>query len=497
MRRLLLGACSFTTLVLAAAVAPGCGDENDSTFNDGSSGSSGGDGDGGCAGFGCTNQDGGKPGCVGLACNQHDCTGTTKTTVTGKVFDPAGKVPLYNVVVYVPNVNPAPITLGLGPACDRCDGTVSGSQIAITLTDATGSFKLENVPADVDFPIVMQIGKWRRQVVIPKVAPCQTAAVDAGITRLPRNRTEGDIPRIALTTGSANPLECLLRKVGLDDTEFGGKGSESRVHLYAGGSTDDGTPPGPDKATTSFKTGSAFPPATGLWANPAELKKYDIVLLSCEGGEHPETKAAPALQGLYDYANAGGRVFTSHYHHYWLSNSPVADVKGIASWTNDFTCTSGACQFVPEPAKDVKVAGTINEGFPKGQAMKAWLKNTDSLTESGDRLPLFEMRHNVNAVTPNKALSWITVNNPAQGAANKLAHEYVSFNTPVGAADDKVCGRVVYSDLHVGAGDTPGAAFPDECKTKDLTPQQKALEFMLFDLSSCIQKDDQAPSVPK
>jgi hypothetical protein len=107
-------------------------------------------------------------------------------------------------------------------------------------------------------------------------------------------------------------------------------------------------------------------------------------------------------------------------------------------------------------------------------------------------LPIYETRANVDAVGTN-ALNWIQVLNPNNG--NLPAVQYMSFNTPVGAADSAVCGRVVFSDLHVGAGDTTSTPFPDGCITKDLTPQQRALEFMLFDLSSCVQNDSQAPQV--
>ena len=485
MRRFVLAACAIAAPLALSAFAQGCGDDGGSKF-----GSSGGDGaDGGrCVGFGCNeDNEGGKPGCQGLACKQVECAGGGKTTLTGRVFDPAGKVPLYNVVVYVPNGEPAPITAGLGPTCDRCAGNVSGNPIALTATDANGDFRLEDVPADTDFPLVIQIGKWRRRVTIPKVAACQSVAADAGLTRLPKNRTEGDIPRIALTTGSADPLECLLRKIGLDDSEFGTAGAEARVHLYTGGST------APASATSSFSAGGAFGQATALWGSVDELKKYDIVMLSCEGGEVEASKPEAARQALYDYAKVGGRVFTSHYHHYWFSNSPVPEVKALASWTNDFTCQDG-CTFEAEPAANVIVNATVNTTFAKGAAMKDWLKSTQSLTGPGDTLPIQEARHNVNAVTAN-ALSWMTIQNPA--ASNKVAHEYITFNTPVGAADDQVCGRVVYSDLHVGAGDATGAPFPTGCTTPDLTPQQKALEFMLFDLSSCIQKDDKPPVLPK
>ncbi|AKU96530.1 Tryptophan synthase alpha chain [Labilithrix luteola] len=496
MRRLLLGALTTTCFVVIASTSPGCGsDESSSEFPGGNKdpGTNGRE----CAGLVCPPDGGGKIDCVGFECQQTTCENGGTTSVSGTVFDPAGKVPIYNATVYVPNADLTPFADGAN-TCDRCDAQVSGKPIAITATDTSGKFKLENVPVGENVPLVIQIGKWRRKVTLPSVARCTDTPLDAGSTRLPRNRTEGDIPRIALTTGGADPLQCLLRKIGLDDSEFGTSGSDARVHLYAGGGfVQNGTKAASSKFDASVNGGAAFGSAETLWSDKAALKNYDVVLMSCEGDENETAPGAKkpdsAKQALYDYASEGGRVFASHYHEVWFRKSPVGAVKAVASWA-DPEKTPPA---VPSDPAKTAVDSTISSGFPKAVAMHDWLKNQSALG-ANDALPIVDARHNVDAVGTT-ALDWISLVN--KNAGNGTAVQYMSFNTPVGAADDAVCGRVVFSNLHVGAGseggasDDPQADFPNGCKTTELSAQQRALEFMLFDLSSCIQKDD-APIVP-
>ncbi len=400
------------------------------------------------------------------------------TSLSGKAFDPSGTLPLYNVVVYVPSETLAPIAEGA--SCDTCDGNFSGRPVAAAVTDAAGNFTiaLDDVPAAQALPLVIQVGKWRRQITVPNVAACSANSVADGEVRLPRDRSEGNLPRIAMVRGASDALECLFKKIGVADSEFTTDTGGGSMHLYA--STYGNSTAG----TSQFSNGTAMPSRDALYGSLEKLMSYDAIFLGCEGdgrGSFEDAGATPFVN-IQTYANQGGRVFGSHYHNYWVR--PDKFDFTLPAYPEVATFASSQHGF------DVDVVGEVNATFPKGAALRDWLVNVGGSTTPG-QLTIQGGEHTVDAPIPNVSTAWITTDDP-DGHADVV--QYFSFTTPVGQAE---CGRMVFSDLHVatGGGGSGKEPFPASCTTTALSAQEKALTYMLFDLSSCVQPDT-APVVP-
>ena len=394
-------------------------------------------------------------------CMQPACAGGTVTRLTGKVYDPAGKVPLPNVDVFVPNAALAPYTDG--PACDTCAMALSGAPVVRAKTDASGSFTLgdsaSDVPVGANIPLVIQVGRWRREVTIASVPACADTPVVADMARLPRNQSEGHLPKIALTTGGADALECLLRKIGISDSEFTPESGSGRVNFFAG---VDGT----NKFNATLG-GASFTSVAPWWDDVNNLRKYDMILHSCEGTERPTNKSTQARMALQQYADAGGRVFASHWHNYWFEQGP-------APWPM-------IANFSHQDDLAIPFTATIDTTFQRGADLAQWLMNVGGSTAYG-QLEIRGAQHTIDTVRVGR--QWIYSTTPR-------SVQYLDATTPFGGA---ACGRVVLSDIHVSAGggssteddSSPSLAYPDGCRTMDLSPQEKTLEFMIFDLSSCV-----------
>jgi hypothetical protein len=439
-----------------------------------------------------------------------NCPAGVHTTVSGVVYDPSFQDPLYNITVFAPKSATLP-ALPKGASCLSCDALYPpfyGSAV----TDATGHFTVSNVPPGTKVPIVVQTGKWRKEFLIPTVTKCVDNPQPDKSLRLPKNAIhgDGDLPDIAISTGKSDSLECLLLRIGVDADEWmGGPGTAGHIHIFFGNGANTATMSAPP----SYQT---------LWDKQADLMLYDVTLLSCEGGETQDGPNGPLLaadqQALLDYANAGGRVFASHFHYAWFNTGPWTAFN-LATWYRNQNALGDGMSF----PGDVYTTQLNGGPFPEGVALEQWLGVVNALTNN--QLPIYYARHNSDLLPPRGPMvtpsqPWIVLDNSVtvmvpDGVPAANAAQYFSVDTPI--TMPQKCGRVVYSDLHVSGGggatevgipyflpdypeltsSTTGGTVPGTCAMHPLTPQEKALEFMIFDLSSCLIPIGQTAKPPK
>jgi len=505
---------AFAALALVASNVSGCSSSkpNGGEPSGGGDEDSGGDGSpgtsSGCSGF-CTGgaEAGETSPCVN--CNMATCSGgTNTTTITGVVYDPAGSNPVYNVQVYVPSM-PLP-AFTQGASCQPCSALYPGSVYASAVTGTNGAFTIKNAPSGTDVPLVIQIGKWRRQFSIPTVTGCQandaTTLLNTSL-RLPSSSSEGSLPDIAISTGGADSLECLPLRMGVAAGEYvPGASTAGHIHIFTGGAS--GQPS--QGAVTSPQSPQAY---TNLWDSEHDLNVNDVVLFSCEGQPTAYLDSSNGPTNLMNYLNNGGRVFASHYHFAWFTDTNVSPANPfaaltppLATWSN-LTNDAEINDAVSFPS-DIVTTLPNGSAFPEGVALKAWLGTVNALDANG-KLDLYYARLNALVGTPNTSSQAWAALDPSVMSSDVVesgetftssATQYFSFDTPVGTGPAEQCGRAVYSDLHVSGGPGSEAApnvtpdyqngppdlVPNGCATRSLTPQEKALEFMLFDLSSCL-----------
>jgi len=288
--------------------------------------------------------------CVGLACQQQTCSGNATTSITGTVYAPNGTDPLPNVTVYIPNDVVPAFTPGV--SCPVVGAPEPGSPLVGAITDVHGNFTLIDVPVGSNILLVIVSGRWRRQLVIPSITACVGNPMPPTFAVMPQNQAQGDIPKIAIATGAVDQVECILRKVGINDSEFTDPNGSGRINLYTGSG-------GPGSALDA-----ATPNQAALMENASTLNQYDVLMLPCQGTPSNNVVAGALgtqeLANFVAFANAGGRVYSSHYSYAWMFQNPP--FNSVVNWTvNLGTYPDGLA--------------TVDTSFSAGQTLATWLQD--------------------------------------------------------------------------------------------------------------------------
>jgi hypothetical protein len=425
--------------------------------------------------------------CTGFQCNIPVCTGGKQTTITGTVYDPAGLNYIYHAQVYIPAALPLP-AIPVGAQKDVCGGGGNlPPSVAYALTGPNGQFTLTNVPASstLTFPLVVQVGKWRRQFTY-SLAGCQNNPLNMGNLLLPSTRSQGNLPHIGLVSGYTDSMECLMHRIGVASSEFCDPGAGCAVDFY--------------EQNGMKLSGGSNPNISGLLGNSATMLGDDLIMLPCEGGSeygpntangtlNPATGTSykfPASYGtnIVNYTNVGGRLFTSHWGRQWIEGGDgwwtTVPYPGVASWI-PWIWEGG-----DEPPNFV--TGQINTSFVTGVDFSTWM--TDVGGAAGGLFAISPWRVDTYNVSGSSQL-WVSDQTQicgSWGCSVNLPADF-TFNTPLNAAT--TYGRVMYTDMHLSyassqCGDTnDGCTFPKDCTTGVLSGQEKAAEFLLFDLQGC------------
>lgn len=511
--------------------------------------------------------DGSPTACVGADCEVcgaiPSCSEDQPTVLTGRVITPGQKddqtdnhVGVPNAFVYIlrtTDENDLPdFADGVptnGTACDRCGEQELGPVLVSAITDAEGRFTLRrNIPVDQDFLLVVKAGKFRRAQVwkLDSDAACSTTHLPTTMaggnpTRLPRHSDDGvavNIPRIAISTGAIDAMECVFYKMGIAASEMTRPQLDGRIHLYR----SNGAWPDQDSSSCSSANnnsnirdrcpgcqncGNGGNPSCSdcktnytdaidpvrLYGSDRRINDYDMTVFDCEGGSWDSSLSRDSRR-VREYANRGGRVFASHLSNTWLhanadkssngstpynSATPFNTGLGPAStWDTGYGTlyASGTGQIAfsdlvtpwwpwpaqPSPRIDNFAAWMVSEGITSGPNYTFELTEPRSMSiEPGEHSEVF-----------------VRVTN------NNQRVQQFSFNTPYGAPQDATCGRVAYSGFHVAAAGTGGTSpftnqvFPNHCtgsigNNGNLTDQEKILLYMLFDLGACVGDEPEPP----
>ena len=388
------------------------------------------------------------------------CAANTQVTITGKVTAPNQADPVPGAAVYIPSNVPEDFPLEV--RCEVCKQAGQTTNRWWTTTTAyNGSFTLKDV-CPGSYWLIMQNGRFRRAIKIT-VPTGGNMQIKAGESRLPRKNKEftihDTVPKIAVATGDYDKMECVLLKMGLDNSAY---------HLYEGAKL---------LKNKNLKTSFA-----DLVKNYNLLKTYNIVFINCTDNTfETQLKNSAVVQNLTNYVKAGGRLYITDWSYDWMEQLP--ELAGYIDFEPGVSDGTPETQNKAALGKgDIKVLADI-----KDPALAKWLGQFGGAIQNGkSQISHFLTQWVIMHKVSKDVKTWVTgVISSITGSISGSRPLTVTFNY-------KNCGKALFSSYHTEGRDdelkaypAPAKPFPNYC-TGQISPQDRILEYLIFDIANCV-----------
>jgi hypothetical protein len=390
--------------------------------------------------------------------------------ITGRSFAPNGVDAIPGVRVYVAPAGQTFPAAPTGVVCQHCAPSPSG--LAATISNLDGSFTLSGIGLDPGgtFTLVLESGGFRHVERNVTVGRCGQLALPAARTHL-AGASAGDdtVPRIVVA--GYRTASAAGRTIDVND-RF--------THvLDAIGITSYDTVD-PDRAGTN---GGRGPDLLQLLASPAQLGRYQILITPCGvlGVFDPSTHLTPAMiTNLQAWLARGGRLYASDLAYPLIAHAHPGGIVFASGHP-----TRG------EPA-DLGVGlatGMALQATVDDPGMRAWLQQVGAMPAGATTIPVLDLRDPWGAMDTLPSAELMPDSNGSRSGTVWVSgdvswHEGPSgpHHHPLTAQADypgpsgDYCGRVVFTSYHV---QTDTSAM--------LSPQERVLEYLFFQLTTCIQ----------
>lgn len=345
-----------------------------------------------------------------------------KTTLRGITYAPNGTLPLAGVLVYETDAPPAAIPDHV--YCDSCRVLPAGTFVQ---SASDGSFELMG-HAGTRY-LVTEKGQFRRVRKI-EVAPDGTVQeLESDLTTLPGKAKAG-----------AEGQDDSVARIALMKEHSAGDNDAIHLALLALGITE----------WTSFDDDLGK-------VNETELGTFHVALFPCDGSSMNKPKSAHR-QALRSFVQAGGKVYASDWSHQFVDEPFEEFFKHpVRVWNADTGAQAPAGTF-----NDADLSAWLGAVSPNEDPSSTHFEGVWSTSLGVQSAQVPDANGVAHQVTPHVYAS-VTENSGLY--YSKEAATSVEFG----------CGRALLSTFHVHGG-----------TSNNLLMQEKALLYMLLDVSTCI-----------